>query len=95
MLVLGAVLRLAHETLSQRGITAPTLLAQVIILISFGLQFAGAVAGQYSKIAFILIPLALLHVLVRTFTPTLSVTAKNEIRARTSPADREYPGRGS
>jgi hypothetical protein len=94
MLVLGVVLRLAHETLSKCGITAPTLLAQVIILISFGLQFAGAVAGQYSKIAFILIPLALLHLVIRTLTPTIPVARKDEIRVRVSTAYRGQPGGG-
>ena len=68
LMFLGIVLRLAHETLSQRGATAPSILAQSVIVVIFGIQFAGSVAGVYSQVAFTLVPLLLLNIAIRTFT---------------------------
>jgi len=68
LIFLGIVLRLAHETLSRRGATAPSILAQSVIVVIFGLKFAGSVAGLYGQVVFTLVPLLLLNIAVRTFT---------------------------
>jgi hypothetical protein len=69
LMLLGTVLRLAHETLSRHRATAPTILAQTVVVLILCLHFAGSVAGVYGQVAFTLIPLYVLHLAIRFVLP--------------------------
>lgn len=87
LMLLGVVLRLAHEGLSRRGATAPSILAQSVILVIFGLQFAGSVAGVYGQVVFTLVPILMLRLLIGTFTRLVPLSSgPSDGSPRPSPA---------
>lgn len=71
MVLLGILLRLAHEVfLRDERPTASAMLAVVVILYQLTIRFEGGVAAQYASTAFALIPLGLIALVIRILVPT-------------------------
>jgi len=71
MFVLGMLLRLAHELLLRRTPTIPLLIASVIVLYEVALAVQGGVVGAVNGPVIALIPLAMVHVVMRLFGGTV------------------------
>lgn len=79
MMLLGTLLRMAHEALLRdESPTAPAILAAIVVLYNLTIRFEGNVAAQYANTAFALIPIAVIALAVRVAFP--------EARPRGAPA---------
>jgi hypothetical protein len=65
MLVLGTLLRFAHEVILRRPPTIPLTIAAVIVLYTVGLAVQGGVVGVVNRPIFTLIPLGFAHLAIR------------------------------
>lgn len=70
MVLLGLLMRFAHEALLWRGGTAASILTIVVIMYSLTIAFEANVGLVYSSVAFAIIPIWLATLLARAFLPT-------------------------
>ena len=70
MMVMGMLLKLAHEVLMRPNASIPIITAAVIVMSTAPLALQGGVLMAINSPIFMFIPLALMHVLVRSFGGT-------------------------
>ena len=71
MFIVATVGRIAQETLMRRNPTAPAIVVMTVIVYQLILKFESSVGGMYAGIGFAIIPIYLIHRVVKLTLPTI------------------------
>ena len=82
MLLLGLILRIAHQSLLMRSMTAPGILASIILIFQLCVRFEGNVGSAWSTCVFFLAPVVVMHLSLRGLGLTAQVRWDHQPPAR-------------